>query len=302
MKIGIDIGGSHISSGIIDENGKILDKEERNIKLSDADEEKRSQNIIIEAIHDEIKALLSRNNFKISDIKKIGISAPGSPTKTSITNLKNLHIKSFDISKVLNEEYCAEITIRNDGKCAGLAEKEYGALKGYQDAVFLCIGTGVGSAVFLDGKLLIPKQNPGFELGHMIIDKNGEKCNCGKNGCFETYASMKRLKEKAHNKFQTPEDISTQELQKYIENNKENKEVSDFFNEYLENVAIGISNIINIFEPEAICFGGSFSYYDDIFLEKLNEKTKKYLFNENTRVKFFSAILKNDAGMIGATL
>ena len=194
MKIGIDIGGSHIETGIIGDNGKILDKEYENIYLLDDEKEIRAQSIIIETIHNEIKKLLVRNNYKIRDIEKIGIASPGTPTRTSITNLKNLHIKNFEIAKVLNEEYCTDIIIRNDGKCAGLAEKEYGALKEYQDAVFLCIGTGVGSAVFMDGKLLTPKQKPGFEFGHTIIEKDGEVCNCGKKGCFEAYASMKRLK------------------------------------------------------------------------------------------------------------
>ena len=109
----------------------------------------------------------------------------------------NLHIKEFNLGEELNKKYKVSVKIKNDGKCAGLAEKKYGSLKKYNDCVFLCIGTGVGSAVFLDDDLLEPKQNPGFEFGHMVIDKEGRKCNCGKNGCFETYASMKRFKAEA---------------------------------------------------------------------------------------------------------
>ena len=297
MKIGIDIGGSHIATGIILDKGNLIGKETRDIDVADIKEEKRVEEVIIETI----KILLNRYDYSIGDISKIGIAVPGSPTDTSIRNLVNLHIKNFNIAEKLNKIYNTKIRIKNDGKCAGIAEKKYGALKRYDDCIFLCLGTGVGSAAFLNGDLLEPKQNPGFEFGHMIIEKNGKQCNCGKKGCFETYASMKRFKNEAIKTLSLPKDIQSEELQGYIRKNINKQDVKEFVDNYLENLAIGISNIINIFEPEAICFGGSFSYYDDIFLERLDLKIKKYAFNENTRTKLVVAKLKNDAGIIGAT-
>lgn len=301
MKIGIDIGGSHIATGIILDKGNLIGKETRDIDVADIKEEKRVEEVIIETITNEIKILLNRYDYSIGDISKIGIAVPGSPTDTSIRNLVNLHIKNFNIAEKLNKIYNTKIRIKNDGKCAGIAEKKYGALKRYDDCIFLCLGTGVGSAAFLNGDLLEPKQNPGFEFGHMIIEKNGKQCNCGKKGCFETYASMKRFKNEAIKTLSLPKDIQSEELQGYIRKNINKQDVKEFVDNYLENLAIGISNIINIFEPEAICFGGSFSYYDDIFLERLDLKIKKYAFNENTRTKLVVAKLKNDAGIIGAT-
>lgn len=301
MKIGIDIGGSHIATGIVLDKGNMIGKETRDIEMCNIETEKRAEEIIMDTIDNEIKTLLKRHDYSIDDISKIGIAVPGSPNETSIRNLVNLHIKNFNISEKLAKKYNTKIKIKNDGKCAGIAEKEYGALRKYDDCIFLCIGTGVGSAVFLNGELLEPKQNPGFEFGHMIIDKNGNKCNCGKKGCFETYASMKRFKIAAIKELNLLKDIQSEELQNYIRTNITKRNVSKFVNEYLENVAIGISNLINIFEPEAICFGGSFSYYDDIFLPILDEKIKKYLFNKTTKVKLISAKLKNDAGIIGAS-
>ena len=167
--------------------------------------------------------------------------------------------------------------------------------------MFLCVGTGVGSSVFLDDELLEPKQNPGFEFGHMVIDKNGRKCNCGKNGCFETYASMKRFKAEAISIFNMSENTEAEEVQKYIRENINKKNVKEFVDEYLTNVSIGLANIVNIFEPQAISFGGSFSYYCDIFLPILNEKIDKLKFNKETKVDLITAKLKNDAGIIGAT-
>ena len=301
MKIGIDIGGSHIASGLVDKNGKLISKESRDINISKINDEKRVESLIIEIIDNEINILLEKNDFTRGDISKIGIAVPGSPKDTKIRNLVNLHIKEFNLGDKLKEKYSVNVKIKNDGKCAGIAEKEYGSLKKYSDCVFLCIGTGVGSSVFLDDELLEPKQNPGFEFGHMVIDKNGRKCNCGKNGCFETYASMKRFKAEAISTFDMNLETEAEEVQKYIRENINKKNVKEFVDEYLTNVSIGLANIINIFEPQAISFGGSFSYYCDIFLPILDEKIEKLKFNKDTKVDLITAKLKNDAGIIGAT-
>lgn len=301
MKVGIDIGGSHIATGIVLGRGVLLGKESRNIDISNIQDEKRVENLLVETIDEEIETLLKRFDFSTSDISKIGIAVPGSPTETAIQNLVNLHIKKFELGKILAEKYNTKVKIKNDGKCAGIAEKEYGAIKEFDDAIFLCLGTGVGSAVFMDGKLLEPKNYPGFEFGHMIIEKNGRQCNCGNKGCFETYASMKRFKKSAIEELGLASDLESVEVQNYIRKNLEKENVSKFVNNYIDNVAIGISNIINIFEPEAVCFGGSFSYYQDIFIPLLKEHMEKYLFNKDSKIKIIPAKLRNDAGMIGAT-
>lgn len=197
MRIGIDIGGSHIAAGIVDKTGKIVSKETRDIDINKIKDEKRAENIIVEVIENEINNLLEKNDYNIGDISKIGIAVPGITDRGKIKNLVNLNIKEFDLSKVLQERYRASIVIKNDGKCAGLAEKKYGNLRIYKDCIFLCIGTGVGASVFLREELLEPIQSSGFEIGHMIIEKDGRLCNCGRNGCFETYASMKRFKQSA---------------------------------------------------------------------------------------------------------
>ncbi|MBR3325155.1 MAG: ROK family protein [Clostridia bacterium] len=301
MKIGIDIGGSHIASGIVLDKGKLVGKETRDIDVSSINNEKRAQNIILETIIGEIKILLERHDYSTKEISKIGIAVPGSPSKKCIRRLVNLHIKNFNIADELNKIYKTKIIIKNDGKCAGIAEKRYGALKEFDDCVFLCMGTGVGSAVFLNGKLLEPSKNPGFEFGHMIIEKKGIKCNCGNSGCYETYASMKRFKIKAIKSLRLSKDTQSEELQNYIRNNIKKPLVNKFINEYLDNVCIGLANISNIFEPQAICFGGSFSYYSDIFLPILEQKLTQYKFNKDSKIKLLSAKLKNDAGIIGAT-
>jgi glucokinase len=215
-------------------------------------------------------------------------------------NLVNLHIERFELGKILAEKYNTTVKLKNDGKCAGYAEHLYGSIKGYDDAIFLCLGTGIGSAAFMNGKLLEPHKNPGFEFGHMIIDRNGRQCNCGNKGCWERYASMKHFKADAIEQLKLPKDMLPEEVQAYIRQNKDTEEVSKFLNTYLDYVAIGVTNIINILEPQVVCFGGSFSYYEDVFLPILNQKVKELAFNKNSETKLVIAKLKTDAGIIGA--
>lgn len=193
--------------------------------------------------------------------------------------------------------------MQNDAKCAAIAEKQWGSLKEYDDALFLILGTGVGGAVFLQGELLVPKRYSGFEVGHMVIEKNGTKCNCGRKGCFEVYGSMKRLKQKMKQEFNL-NSIEGKEIKEFILKNKENEKIETIINNYIENLTIGISNLINIFEPEVISIGGSFAYYKEILLEKLENKLleKTELYNKDKIPKIVMAELKNDAGIIGAAM
>lgn len=301
MKIGIDIGGSHIGVGLVKDDGKLISQKSIDIDIAKLETEIKIKNFILESIYKMISDLLKKQNLTIKSIEKIGIAAPGNPGKTELRNLVNLRIKSFDIGKILKEKYHCPVSIKNDGKCAGIAEKQFGALKDYSDAVFLCIGTGVGSAVFLQGKLLEPTNNSGFELGHIVIEKGGNLCNCGNYGCFETYASMKRFKEKVKKELSLPKDMKSEEIQKYIRDNIEHKHIKALVDEYIDYLGCGIANIVNIFEPEAIAIGGSFVYYHDIFIPKLQEKLKEYRFNKESKIDIICAKLMNEAGIIGST-
>ena len=294
MKIGIDLGGSHIGIALINENNVIVEKNEMDI-------EKR------ENIENEILAVIDYhiNKFKQNNqIELIGIASPGNPNNKDlcISNIVNLGIKKLDLSNIYHK-YNIPIKLKNDSKSAGLAEFKYGSLKKYKDAVFLCLGTGIGSAVFLNGNLLQANKYVGFELGHIIIERNGEQCNCGKKGCFETYCAMKRFKEKAK-KILNITNITSEALQEEIKKNKNNEEIAKLIDEYINNLIIGLSNVIDIFEPEAISFGGSFVYFKDLFYEKLVKEMHKrrYTFNKDDVPEIVLAELQNDAGMIGAVI
>lgn len=241
--------------------------------------------------------------MSLDDIERIGVASPGTVTNGMITS-GNLNIKEFNLQSKLEEKYNKKIKIRNDGKCAALAEKKYGALKDYDDCVFVNIGTGLGGAAFMGGKLLEPKRYSGFEFGHMTLVKDGIQCTCGKKGCFERYCSIKSLKNRITKTLNiNGTDISGQYLREYIMV-KYHDEVQADINDFIDYLRIGICNLIDIFEPEIICFGGSFSYYEGHpVLNKLIEEVNKSntTFN-NTKPKIVTAHFKNDAGIIGATV
>ena len=259
MKVGIDLGGSHIGIAVIGEQGKIIQKQEIDLL-------KEEENNIKEFIQNYLEKNI-QNILKQYQIEAIGIASPGTPNKGKITTLVNLGIQELDITSFFRKITDVPIQIRNDAKCAGLAEKKYGALKPYEDAVFLCLGTGIGGSAFLQGKELIPKRNPGLEIGHMIIKKDGNLCKCGKKGCFETYCSMKNFKNQIIQILELNKSIPSKELLEELILHKNEKKMQEFLKEYTENLIIGLSNVIDIFEPQAICLGGSFVYFEKVLYD-----------------------------------
>ena len=300
MKIGIDLGGSHIAIGVVDSNGKILEKAEKRIVLK---EKSNIKKVIEEYIFEKVEGF--KKQYKITEM---GIAIPGTVKDGIVVKSVNKKKKNYDIVKNIQSKIELPIHIRNDAKCAAIAENNYGALKSYNRSIFLTLGTGIGGAVIIQNQLLDTGNLPGCEFGHMIIEKNGKPCNCGKKGCWEKYASMKAFKDNLREILQLDEKTSGKELLEILrKNNKDSKDylqIHKLIEQYVTYLSIGISNLINVFEPEAIGIGGSFVYYEEIFLEKLKRKIleDKLLFNERKEIIIQTAILDNDSGIIGATL
>lgn len=301
MKIGIDIGGSHVGTGLINLNGRIIAKEEQDLD-NEVKDENYSQKLL-DTIIETITKILEKKKIDIKEISLIGIAVPGTVSDTHIIKADNLHIKNFNIVSEINKYFNIPIILRNDAKCAAIAEKEYGSLKKYDDALFLTIGTGIGGAVYLGGKLLKPKKYEGFEIGHMVIQKNGLECNCGRKGCFEKYASMKAFKYMVQQEFEK-KDLRGEEIKELLEDNKNSERTKKVVEKYIGYLSTGIANLINIFEPQIISMGGSFVYFKDILLEKLEVELNKngVLFNNQEIPKITIAKLKNDAGIIGSVI
>lgn len=300
MKIGVDLGGSHIAIGAVDNNGKVIEKFEKRITKT---EKKNIKKTIEEYIVEKTKML--QEKYKITSI---GIAVPGTIENGVILKSVNLELKNYPLLDKLKENINIPIKIKNDTKCAAIAENIYGALREYNSGIFLTLGTGIGGAIIINNKLLEVGELPGCEFGHMIIQKNGLQCNCGKKGCFEKYASMKAFKDNLRNVLNLDEKTSGKDLLDIIRRNPQGSEnfnkINKVIEEYIDNLSIGISNLINIFEPEAVVIGGSFVFYEEIFMNKLKEKilNNSLLFNQRKEIIIQTAILGNDAGLIGSTL
>ncbi len=181
-----------------------------------------------------------------------------------------------------------------------MAEKKIGSIKDFDNAVFLTLGTGIGGAIYLDGKMILPK----MEIGHMVIDLNAEKCACGRVGCFETLCSMRKLKNDIKEKLELDSETTGKEIRKILKDLNMYNKVKDIVEKYIHNLCEGLENIISIFHPEIISIGGSFTYYKDILLDKLiNELNKESSFMIKGNIpKITVAELKNEAGIIGAII
>ena len=298
MKIGIDIGGTHTAIGVINEKNEIIEKYEKDY----TPEEKID---IITTIENFIVEII--NNLKNDyNIEKIGIAVPGSTKNGIINKAVNLKVYNYDISKSLSEKLQIPVQVRNDAKCACIAEyynmMENPENKNIKNVVFLAIGTGIGGGVIYDGKLLTGTNFDGFELGHTVIKDNGIPCNCGRNGCFERYGSILQYKNKVKERLNIPEHVNAQPLRDIMNPNAD--KIEDLRQEYLDNLALGISNLINIFEPDCVVLGGGFTHFAYMFMEDLETKilNSKLLFNERDDIDLRTAKLQNDAAMIGSIL
>ena len=300
MKVGIDLGGSHIAIGVVDNSGVIIEKIEKRLKNA---EKRTIEKSIEEYIIENAKLLMKK--YKISEI---GIARPGTVSDDKVIKSVNLGLENYEIVKKLKSKIQVPIKIRNDAKCAAIAENTYGCLKSYNRSIFLTLGTGIGGAVIINNKLLDTGNLPGCEIGHMSIEKDGILCKCGRKGCFEKYASMKILKDNLRKALGYDEKVSGKELFEIIRSNTpESKDydiIEKILKQYIEDLSIGIANLINIFEPEAIGIGGSFVYFEEVLLNRLKTEiiSKNILFNPRENIIIKTAILENDAGIIGATL
>lgn len=298
MKIGIDLGGSHIAVGVVDNNNELIEKIEKDFSEEDKmDIITVTQKFIVENVK------IFEENY---EIESIGIAVPGVAKNGVIIKTVNLGINNYDIKSSLEEKLQKKVNVRNDGKCACIAEfknliKEDKTIEN-ANILFLTIGTGIGGGIIYNGKLLEGHTFEGYELGHMIIKANGIPCKCGKSGCFERYGSILEYKNKVKQRLNISKDINGKPLRDLIKSRK--NEILDINEQYISDLAIGISNLINIFEPDLIVIGGGFVHYSSIFENDLKDNLLKstLLFNRRNNIDIRYAKLENDAGIIGATI
>lgn len=300
MKIGIDLGGSHLAIGLVDDNKKIIERCERYFTNQDKED-------IVKVIEEYISNVVQdmKNKYP-NEIEKVGIAVPGTVKDGKIIKTVNLNINNYDITSALKESLNLPISLANDGKCACIAEYdnliETEKISKDLNVLLLNIGTGIGGGVIYNGELLKGRNFDGFEFGHIVIKENGIPCRCGKRGCFERYGSILEYKNKVKQRLNIDYNINGDDLREIMAL-REN-EIEDLKTEYVSDLALGISNLINIFEPDILVIGGGFAHFSYMFIDDIKNLliNSNLLFNKRNDIDIRIAKLENDAGIIGATL
>ena len=293
MKIGIDLGGSHIGIGLINKNNEIMDKLEKDWSK---EEKENLWTILPITMKMMIKELLEKNS--ITNIECIGIGVPRSRIKNGIVKIDEN--TTIDFKSILEPVFQTKVYVYNDVKCSGICEKQIGHLKNYENALFITLGTGIGGAYFYHNELVVPNTYPGLEVGHMVLQAGGKQCRCGKKGCFEEYASMRVFKDAIIKTFNI-QNVTAKVVKELLIKKETSKKMKEIIDEYIKYLVLGLQNLISILEPDAIGIGGSFTYYEDILMNSLKEKLKQSL-KGRTIPDIVVAKYKNDAGMIGAIM
>ncbi len=303
---GIDIGGTFIKGAIVDENGNIIASTKvPTERMSGA--ERVYSNVI--ALTD---ALLDIAKMKIEDITAIGIGVPGTVDSENgvVSSAMKLGWKNFDITKRIKESLGLPARVANDANAAALGELKFGFKSKYKNLVLLTLGTGVGGGIIIDGKLYDGNKGAGAEIGHSVIDFGGEPCNCGRRGCLEAYCSAsaiirdtKRAME-AHPdskmwQIGTLDKVDGKTAFDFADTDPYAKAVVDGF---ITHLACGVTNMANIFRPEAVVLGGGVCAQGKALTDPIQETVNREIYGgkESPQVEVLTAKLQNDAGSLGA--
>lgn len=310
MYIGVDLGGTNIAVGIVDELGTL--------KYTDSTptKEERGAQAVINNIKDLILKIIKDYGVSKDQIKAVGIGIPGLADQVTgdVIYCVNLKWNNIPLKKPLEEALDLPVYIDNDATVAGLAEYEAGVMKGAKSGIFITLGTGVGGGIVIDGKIHTGANGVGTEIGHMIVGENYYDCNCGKNGCLETFASATAINNYARKLIEEGNETIINEkingdldriegrviFEAAAEGDKVANMVVDRLVKYL---GIGIFNLINVIDPEIFVLGGGLSKAGTFLLDKVRTEVinNKY-YKELPVGKIVLAELGNEAGIIGAAM
>jgi len=311
-RIGVDLGGTNIAVGVIDENLKIIGRGKMKTNLPRGAEE------IFDDMAAGCREAVRDANLTMDDIASVGIGAPGTINKdTGVIEFSN----NFDFKRVPAQQMLSDrlggkaVYIDNDANCAALGEAVAGVGNGVKSFVAVTLGTGVGSGIVIDGKLVTGQNFAAGEMGHMVIMVDGEQCNCGRRGCWEQYASATALIRQTKNAMKRNRnslmwDIVNDNIDDvngrtaFDAMRRGDDEARQIVERYIYYVASGIINIVNALQPEIICVGGGVGHEGEALLEPLRRhvERERYSIYASKQTRIESAILGNDAGIYGAAL
>lgn len=304
--IGVDLGGTNIAAGTVDENGKIL------ASASVPTGKERETGAIIQDMASLCKDVAKQAGYDIQDICAVGVGSPGTidNNRGEVVYSNNIKMDHVPLAAELQKYLHLPVNLENDANAAAYGEYTACGIKA-DSFVFMTLGTGVGGGIILNGEIYRGFNGAGAEIGHMTLVHNGKLCTCGKHGCLEVYASATALIEQTKEKL-----AESAVMREWAEKNGgvngrtafECAEAGDpaaiaVRDQYISYVADGAASMINIFQPELLVIGGGVSKAGDALLIPLRDIAAKLDYNKYlTHTKIMTAKLYNDAGIVGAAM
>ena len=307
-RIGVDLGGTNMAAGLLNDRYEIVAR--KTIRTR--------QNALPEQIAEDMTQLITElcesAGADKESIELVGIGVPGSVTDEGVVEDAN-NIGFFDVpfGAMMRERTGFPVQMINDARAAALGEYVAGAGKGSETFQMLTIGTGVGGAFIVDGRVIAGCNGAAGEIGHMVIKQGGIPCNCGRRGCLEAYASASALKTRLQEAVgqepsslmwelcgQRMDYLSAKTLFRALE--EKDSLAQEIFAEYIEYLAEGIANIINALQPDVFCIGGGMSEQKEKLLAPLRKSVAGKIYSQHSKIqtRLVAAELGNDAGIIGA--
>lgn len=310
-RIGVDLGGTNISVGVVDEDFNIMGRGKTKTNSPRPAEE------IFEDIAKCISMAADDAGISLDDVNVIGVGTPGSVNDETgyIDYSNNLRFDKVPAKQMLEELTGKPCFFANDASCAALGELYAGAGKGCKNLIAITLGTGVGSGIVIDGKVFRGANSAGGEIGHTVINVNGAECTCGRKGCWESYASATALiaqtkqamKENPESKMWNcaGNDIESVNGRTAFDAMRMGDEAAKaVVDKYIYYVAVGIINVINVFQPDVLCVGGGICNEGETLLAPIRKYVveERYSKYAQKQTEICKAQLGNDAGIIGAAM
>lgn len=306
--LGVDIGGTNIKSGVVDETFKMLSTV--SIKTNSAG----GYDEVLKSLYEAVDKAIALSGIGLDKIRFFGIGCPGTMDSKNGTVLysNNLHWENVPLARDVAEKYGKKVYLENDANAAAYGEYLAGAAKGADNAVVLTLGTGVGAGIIIHGEIYSGSNNAGGEIGHTVIEVDGAPCTCGRNGCFEAYASAtglvrmtkemieKKPEGRLHEMAEKDGRISARTA--FNAAKLGDPEGSEVVEKYIKYLAAGIANVINIFQPDILCIGGGVCNEGDNLLVPLKKQVAEQIYSKNSEknTEIVIAKLGNSAGIIGS--
>ena len=299
-RIGIDIGGTKVNIGLVDEAGTVIARVrlETGCKVGARD--------LVERAGDSVRGLLKSQSMMLEDVAFIGAGVPGTvDTQTGLVSYcPNLQWFDEPVGEYFQQVFDRVVPVAQDSRNGALAEKLFGAGKPYSDSILITIGTGIGCGIILNGKVFNGGMNTAGELGHSTLVKEGVPCLCGNRGCLERYVSGQAILERAITLYPQRFDDLPYRCEMVFDLAEEgDQEMRELIFECMDDLSIAISNAISLLSPQAVIISGGISEHEELVIRPLEEKINAhgyYAWTRLNRLRVHKALLGSDAPMIGA--